>query len=388
MGRQTPVYRAAQTCILGLVLLSFASASSYLPRESPTGIISNDGFSFLNETSQLTPRDEKPFTLRIMPLGASITYGYQSTDGNGYRRWLHQQLRHAGWWVNMVGSNPNDTSTMNDNASHYCAGINDANQYHDTTVDVYKTGERMDALLTRDGVYYCDIRGTGADDYVGNFGEGQGYLYGNVHDPPVWKPEGIEISNVKKDRKSLHLADIDGDGKDTGEAEIWLNKWSDNAQGDYFQYKGVLTGNARCTQGWGVGLYDLGLRFADLDGDGRADYLCMDPDGRTDGWLNKGENSFESIGQVKRSEHYDRATGYVKVWINQGPVPTLDSKWRCGPQDGPRYMGADRGAYTWFNECPNEALDDDDSTEDPKLPQYPAPAQPASINNNGANDAM
>ncbi|BAE55197.1 unnamed protein product [Aspergillus oryzae RIB40] len=126
MGRQTPVYRAAQTCILGLVLLSFASASSYLPRESPTGIISNDGFSFLNETSQLTPRDEKPFTLRIMPLGASITYGYQSTDGNGYRRWLHQQLRHAG-----------------------CAGTNDANQYHDTTVDVYKTGERMDALLTR-----------------------------------------------------------------------------------------------------------------------------------------------------------------------------------------------------------------------------------------------
>lgn len=119
MGRRTTVYRAAQTCILGLILLSFASASSYLPRESPTGIISNDGFSFLNETSQLTPRDEKPFTLRIMPLGASITYGYQSTNGNGYRRWLHQQLRHAGWWVNMVGSNPNDTSTMNDNASHY-----------------------------------------------------------------------------------------------------------------------------------------------------------------------------------------------------------------------------------------------------------------------------
>ncbi|QMW26734.1 hypothetical protein G4B84_001979 [Aspergillus flavus NRRL3357] len=518
MGRRTPVYRAAQTCILGLILLSFASASSYLPRESPTGIISNDGFSFLNETSQLTPRDEKPFTLRIMPLGASITYGYQSTNGNGYRRWLRQQLRHAGWWVNMVGSNPNDTSTMNDNEVEATsgfrvdqvtqqaerpipqqpnlilinAGTNDANQYHDTTVDVYKTGERMGALLKRlfdaipgttiilretnkwrlealhpclqehwsrrhsgegysDGVYCCDIRGTGADDYVGNFGEGQGYLYGNVHDPPVWKPEGIEIFNVKKDRKSLHLADIDGDGKDTGEAEIWLNKWSDNAQGDYFQYKGVLTGNARCTQGWGVGLYDLGLRFADLDGDGRADYLCMDPDGRTDGWLNKGENSFESIGQVKRSEHYDRANhrwadvngdrmadflwidkfngdtkvtssmwhlkstiaGYVKVWINQGPVPTLDSKWRCGPQDGPRYMGADRGAnmhfpnlgglgradyhqviprtniaYTWFNECPNEALDDDDSTEDPKLPQYPAPAQPASINNNGANDAM
>ncbi|KNG81650.1 hypothetical protein ANOM_009765 [Aspergillus nomiae NRRL 13137] len=907
MGRRTPVHRAVQICILGVTLLSLASASLFLPEESPTEITSNDGYSFLDETPRLTPRDGKPFTLRIMPLGASITYGYQSTDGNGYRRWIRQQLRHSGWWVNMVGSHPNDTSTMNDNEVEATsgfrvdqvteaaektipqqpnlilinAGTNDANQYKDPAVDVYKTGERMDALLTRlydaipgttiilstllprvttdneivkfsryisdqyrqivaarrqqgqrivlaemsdfikpedlidgthptdfgykkmasvwweaiqeaeregllqppnhtgvsdtkrttckkeygsgnkrgrvqtqrgsgaddgnyvhsskdmgrifspattkeekdfdpginyaqlvnkfgahregaldelvwtkdgdgtymfinnndgkfgsavkidvkdgclargvrwgdvngdglddficisreghmyvsinenqnndiptfrsiglvkdkpgnglgqinvrlgdidgdgridyclihnngdircwrnggqkdaptkeyggywqdlgivfkgkgmgditgvrlvdingdfrsdwlwlddkgkvttyinnrgtgknlipdwreagvthagmgvngaknrikfgrvyagggadytwiesvkqtngdwkhyahvykntghggtklkgDGVYYCDMRGTGADDYVWISSEGRGYLYGNVHDPPVWKPEGTEIFNVKKDRKSLHLADFDGDGKcdlwavnrDTGEAEIWLNKWSDNAQGNYFQYKGVLTGNARCTQGWGVGLDDLGLRFADLNGDGRADYLCMDPDGRTDGWLNKGENSFESIGQAKRSEGYDRANhrwadvngdrmadflwidkfnGDTKVWINQGPVPTLDSKWRWEPPDGPQYMGADRGAnmhfpnlgglgradyhqviprtnvaYTWFNECPNEALDDADSTEDPGLPQYPAPPQPASINNIGANGAM
>ena len=62
----------------------------------------------------------------------------------------------------------------------------------------------------------------------------------------------------------LTQCDLWAVNRDTGEAEIWLNKWSDNAQGDYFQYKGVLTGNARCTQGWGVGLDDLGLRFADL----------------------------------------------------------------------------------------------------------------------------
>ncbi|GAB1203897.1 hypothetical protein APSETT445_002539 [Aspergillus pseudonomiae] len=84
----------------------------------------------------------------------------------------------------------------------------------------------------------------------------------------------------------------------------------------------------------------------------------------------------------------DKFNGDTKVWINQGPVPTLDSKWRWEPPDGPQYMGADRGAYTWFNECPNEALDDADSTEDPGLPQYPGPPQPASINNIGANDAM
>ena len=118
MGRRTPVHWAVQICILGVTLLSLASASLFLPEESPTDITSNDGYSFLDETPRLTPRDGKPFTLRIMPLGASITYGYQSTDGNGYRRWLRQQLRHSGWWVNMIGSHPNDTSTMNDNVRH------------------------------------------------------------------------------------------------------------------------------------------------------------------------------------------------------------------------------------------------------------------------------
>ncbi|GAB1203896.1 hypothetical protein APSETT445_002538 [Aspergillus pseudonomiae] len=183
MGRRTPVHWAVQICILGVTLLSLASASLFLPEESPTEITSNDGYSFLDETPRLTPRDGRPFTLRIMPLGASITYGYQSTDGNGYRRWLRQQLRHSGWWVNMVGSHPNDTSTMNDNEVEATsgfrvdqvteaaektipqqpnlilinAGTNDANQYKDPAVDVYKTGERMDALLTR---LYDAIPGT------------------------------------------------------------------------------------------------------------------------------------------------------------------------------------------------------------------------------------
>lgn len=47
---------------------------------------------------------EKPFVLRTMPLGASITFGLKSTDGNGYREWLRKQMRFAGWEVNMVGS--------------------------------------------------------------------------------------------------------------------------------------------------------------------------------------------------------------------------------------------------------------------------------------------
>ena len=50
---------------------------------------------------------EKSFTLRIMPLGASITQGYGTTpmgSPNGYRKPLRDQLRWRGWPVNMVGS--------------------------------------------------------------------------------------------------------------------------------------------------------------------------------------------------------------------------------------------------------------------------------------------
>ncbi|KAJ7746531.1 FG-GAP repeat domain-containing protein [Mycena olivaceomarginata] len=43
-------------------------------------------------------------TTRIMPLGASITFGVGSTDGNGYRADLYNLLAADGNVVNMVGS--------------------------------------------------------------------------------------------------------------------------------------------------------------------------------------------------------------------------------------------------------------------------------------------
>jgi hypothetical protein len=49
------------------------------------------------------------FYLRIMPLGASITQGIASTDANGYRKHIRDQLRYIGWNVNMVGSKQDGT---------------------------------------------------------------------------------------------------------------------------------------------------------------------------------------------------------------------------------------------------------------------------------------
>lgn len=49
-----------------------------------------------------------------MPLGASITFGYLSTDGNGYRHTLRTSLTRRGNAVNMVGSRQNGTMDDND----------------------------------------------------------------------------------------------------------------------------------------------------------------------------------------------------------------------------------------------------------------------------------
>ncbi|KAI0973951.1 carbohydrate esterase family 3 protein [Xylaria arbuscula] len=71
-----------------------------------------------NDDSSTTRRDGVGFAkgiwLRIMPLGASITYGYTSIDGNGYRKYLRDQIVDYGNLVNMVGSRRNGTMEDND----------------------------------------------------------------------------------------------------------------------------------------------------------------------------------------------------------------------------------------------------------------------------------
>ena len=61
--------------------------------------------------SAATPAGSLP--LHIMPLGASITAGQASTDGNGYRKHLRDSLHSQGWDVSMVGVR--NVGSMNDN---------------------------------------------------------------------------------------------------------------------------------------------------------------------------------------------------------------------------------------------------------------------------------
>ncbi|KAG4424355.1 hypothetical protein IFR04_002596, partial [Cadophora malorum] len=112
---------------------SFEGNSSYPPQV--TGVV--DGFgNNASDIGTLKARDAKDFYLRIMPLGASITEGVASSNGNGYRKWLRQQLRWKGWKVNMVGSKANGNMADRDNEGHPGWVIT---QVHDAFLSVANT---------------------------------------------------------------------------------------------------------------------------------------------------------------------------------------------------------------------------------------------------------
>jgi hypothetical protein len=54
-------------------------------------------------------------------------------------------------------------------------------------------------------------------------------------------------------------------------------------------------------------LLSKALTFRLLSGDKRPDYLCMQPNGQTVGFLNMGIHNWSNVGQVKKSEGWDRA---------------------------------------------------------------------------------
>ncbi|KAI1295187.1 hypothetical protein F5Y03DRAFT_399325 [Xylaria venustula] len=282
--------------------------------------------------------------------------------------------------------------------------------------------------LKGDGVYYCDMFGRGHDDYLWVLSTGEITLYENINSPPNWGQHGV-IIDIGRDRKSIQFGDWDGDGlcdilaveRHTGRVEWWRNTYKPGDTSPTFAKPAwaVDTGSNLCTEGWGLGLYDQALKFGDLDGDKRVDYLCMMKDGQTFGSLNKA-GGLQYKGQIKYapSGHLDRAnfkwadvtgdglvdliwvdkfTGKARVWKNGGFIPASGSSmtWL---QQGTVFKGYGRGenihfptlgsqgradyhdvypgtciANTWFNECADvgQGVDDYPVPIDPHLPTPP-----------------
>ncbi len=86
--------------------------------------------------------------VRIMPLGASITWGTSSTDGNGYREELRQHLAgDAGIEVDFVGSQQSGTMADRDNEGHPGLRIDQIA----ANADAWLTAARPDVVLLNVG---------------------------------------------------------------------------------------------------------------------------------------------------------------------------------------------------------------------------------------------
>lgn len=99
--------------------------------------------------------------LRILPLGASITHGVASSDGNGYRQYLRQQLVALGILVNMVGSNPNGTMKDNDNSGWPGFIIDQTHAKSNIDTPNYKPNLVLINLGTNDAIQDIDIPNAG-----------------------------------------------------------------------------------------------------------------------------------------------------------------------------------------------------------------------------------
>ncbi|KAL8688084.1 MAG: hypothetical protein Q9218_005918 [Villophora microphyllina] len=165
-------------------------------------------------------------------------------------------------------------------------------------LSVYYNRGKADTSVTGDGLIFADIDGDGLDDYV--FVDENGILTAYVNGGSradgsngwVWYPQGqngIINTGIGATRDQIQLADINGDGR-----------------ADYLaidQVSGAVTcylnggRNPDAPDGWvwlpqgpiatGIGRDGKGVRFADINGDGRADYVWISEKGEIELYINE-----------------------------------------------------------------------------------------------------
>ncbi|SPN96486.1 uncharacterized protein DNG_00014 [Cephalotrichum gorgonifer] len=189
---------------------------------------------------------------------------------------------------------------------------------------VWKNTGSGGTKLIADGNKYCNMMGhsSGAMDYVWTWSDGRMHLFPNAGKTQLsggesfWGGSPGEIWNPGEnlDRRDLHLADWDDDGDcdiiyvnpDNGNIRVWINDYPTKNTWDG-AFREISAPKLSCNERRGIGIHDLAVRFADLTGNGRADYLCIAKDGLVRGSIHNDDDSFTDVGQIKFSEEKDRA---------------------------------------------------------------------------------
>jgi hypothetical protein len=115
--------------------------------------------------------------------------------------------------------------------------------------------------------------GDGSEDYIWVWSDGHAAeLYINNHNVPYWEIGSKTLFNVARSRRSIHIADWNGDGrcdilsqrKSDGALELWRNDYNALTRTYTFTPMGLVTGGL-CSQGWGVNVLDHGMQLADIE---------------------------------------------------------------------------------------------------------------------------
>ncbi|MCM2387199.1 FG-GAP-like repeat-containing protein [Streptomyces albipurpureus] len=347
----------------------------------------------------------EPVDIKGMPLGDSITYGYNSSTGDGYRGVFWDDIRlssvmkrsqdfvgtrrsgrmadpdhegHPGWRIDQIAEIADcSVPAHRPNVITLHAGTNDLNQNYQVDTAPARLGQLIDQILLdapettvlvatlvpskkpevqprivefnrqvralvaqrRDSGEHVLLADTSAvttadladqlhpndngyrkiaaafltglyqaadngwlRDPVGTGSPGGATCTPGTQEPGGWTNAGevITESGVPAADGWTQLADVDGDGRDdrltisdNGTVDAWLNKPGVGGKPSW-------SGLGRIAPG--VGASALQVRFADVNGDARADYLVLDPSGPIRAWLNTpgdgGLPSWQSWGEI------------------------------------------------------------------------------------------
>ena len=193
-------------------------------------------------------------------------------------------------------------------------------------VDLYVNHGVADTSVAGDGIRFGDFDGDGLDDYA--YIDLQGRITLSLNGGPqaqtqhgwrwVTQNGGKPITGgAGAKRQNIRLADINGDGKvdfldvhDNGAVFCWINGGANKkAPGGWVWYP-----QGQIASGIGAG---PGVRFADMNGDGKADLVWLSKSGSITVWLNQ----FTVIkGSRKLNAKWSKENGGKPVGTGVGAV--------------------------------------------------------------------
>ncbi|KAF9887793.1 hypothetical protein FE257_009599 [Aspergillus nanangensis] len=169
---------------------------------------------------------------------------------------------------------------------------------------VVKAGE-----CKRSWVRFLDLDGDGLKDYAClDPDSGAMKVWRNIpgddyKSTGTWEELGeVATGDVDRDGKRVMFADLNGDGRDdyiflnprTGNVEAWINELTNADNVWQWNYIGVISE--------GVAVTPETLRMGDIDGDGRDDFLVINEEtGAVTGWLNTGAEDmpdYYKLGEI------------------------------------------------------------------------------------------